>query len=145
MKNSKLYRNMLIICALTSTAGCYSNANSVLDNNSKQSQVQLRSYQSRAFDTTDQNRTLRTVIATLQDLEFVIDKADATLGTVTATKFTYNTPLLITVSVRPRGNTQLMVRANAQYGISAVEEPKAYQDFFNSLAKSMFLDAHEVS
>jgi len=36
------------------------------------SQVQLRSFQSRAFDTTNQEKTLRTVIATLQDLSFVI-------------------------------------------------------------------------
>jgi len=39
------------------------------------SAVQLRSYQTRAFDTIDRTRTLRTVIATLQDLSFVVDKA----------------------------------------------------------------------
>ncbi|HSX20165.1 MAG TPA: hypothetical protein VLG38_03460 [Gammaproteobacteria bacterium] len=138
-------RVAVVIAATLMLSGCYSNANSVLDNNSKQSQLQLRTYQSRAFDTADKTKTMRTVIATLQDLDFVIDKADATLGTVTGTKFTYNTPLLITVSIRPRGERQLIVRANAQYGIQAVQEPIAYQDFFNSLSKAMFLDAHEVS
>src|SRR5210317_706387 len=43
------------------------------------SQVELRSIQTRAFETDDRVQTLRTVIATLQDLGFVIDKADETL------------------------------------------------------------------
>lgn len=110
---------------------------------SGQSAVQLRSFQSRAFDTRDQAKTLRTVIATLQDLGFVIDKADATLGTVSATKLN-NYALKMTVSVRERGTTQLLVRANAQYNITPVEDPKPYQQFFEALEKSMFLTAHQV-
>ena len=46
----------------------------------------------------------------------------------------------MTVTVRPRGETQMLVRANAQYMNQAVEEPKPYQDFFVSLEKSMFRD-----
>ena len=49
------------------------------------SQVQLRAFQTRAFDTPDMNLTVRNVIATLQDLNFVIDKVDERLGTVSAT------------------------------------------------------------
>lgn len=105
--------------------------------------VQLRSFQSRAFDTTDQDKTLRTVIATLQDLGFVVDKADATLGTVSATKLN-GYALRMTVSVRPRGGNQLLVRANAQYQDMAVETPESYQQFFEALQKAMFLTAHEV-
>src|SRR5262245_8850967 len=108
-----------------------------------QSAVQLRSFQSRAFDTIDQNKTLRTIIATLQDLGFVIDKADSLLGTVSATKLD-SYALKMTVSIRPRGGTQLLVRANAQYNIRAVEDPQPYQQFFEALQKSMFLTAHEV-
>ena len=48
--------------------------------------VALRAVQTRAFDTTDMNLTVRTVIATLQDLGFVIDKADERLGAVSGTK-----------------------------------------------------------
>lgn len=124
--------------------GCYSSANSVLDNSGK-SQVEQRNYQSRVFNTTNKNQTLRTVIATLQDLDFIISKADETLGTVSATKYTHNMPLKMSVSIRPRGTKQLVVRANAQYDIRAVEDPKAYQDFFNSLSKAMFLEAQEIS
>lgn len=113
------------------------------------SQVQLRSFQTRLFDTTDKEKTLRTVMATLQDLEFVLDKADAILGTVSGTKFGKDESSIpyqirMTVTVRPRGKTQLLVRANAQYKLQAIEDPKPYQDFFVALGKAMFLTAHQV-
>ena len=107
------------------------------------SAVQLRSFQSRAFDTTDRLKTQKTIIATLQDLGFVVDKADSILGSVTATKLD-KYALRITVTVRERGTTQTLVRASAQYQILAVEDPKPYQQFFEALEKGMFLTAHEV-
>tara|TARA_B100000676_G_C18032031_1_gene819327 strand:+ start:212 stop:643 length:432 start_codon:yes stop_codon:yes gene_type:complete len=106
-------------------------------------QVKLRSMQSRAFDTTDKKKTLRTVIATMQDLGFVIDKADEVLGTVSGTKLD-GYALRLTVSVRPKGGNQLVVRANAQYNITAVEDPAPYKNFFTSLEKAMFLTAHSI-
>lgn len=121
-------------------AACQTPEQALLD--SGQSQVQLRSIQTRSFDTTDKEKTLRTVIATMQDLNFVIDKADLTLGTVTATKLD-RYMLRMTVSVRPRGQTQLLVRANANFGLKPVTEPEPYQKFFASLGKAMFLTAHE--
>ena len=52
----------------------------------------------------------------------------------------------MTVTVRPRGATQgeFMVRANAEFQIKAVTDPKPYQNFFAALERSMFLKAHEV-
>jgi len=86
---------------------------------------------------------LRTVIATLQDLGFIIDKADLNLGTVSATKLDrYN--LRVTVTVKERSESQLLVRANAQYNIKPVEDPEPYQQFFNSLSKAIFLTAQQV-
>ena len=83
------------------------------------------------------------MISTLQDLSFVVDKADLELGTVSATKLS-GYQLRMTVTVRPRGTNQMLVRANAQYMDKAVEDPKPYQDFFTALEKSMFLTAHQV-
>ncbi len=108
-----------------------------------ESQVKLRSFQTRAFDTTDKEKVLRTVLATLQDLGFVIDKADSVLGSVSATKLS-GYQLKMTVTVRSRGTTQMLVRANAQFNQTAVEDPLPYQDFFSALSKSMFLTAHAV-
>jgi hypothetical protein len=123
-------------------AGCQVNSrDQVLQTGS--SQLALRSIQTRAFDTTDRERLLRSIIATLQDLSFVIDKADATLGSVSATKLS-GYQLRMTVTVRPRGDSQTLVRANAQYNLVAVEDPEPYQQFFTALGKSVFLTAHNV-
>jgi len=130
-----------IIFILFLMAGCATTQQQLLD--SEQSQLRLRSIQTRAFDTTDKEKTLRTVITTLQDLGFVIDKADATLGMVTATKLD-RYALRMTVTVRPRGETQLLIRANAQYETTPVDDPETYQHFFSALQKAMFLAAHEV-
>lgn len=107
------------------------------------SAVELRSYQTRAFDTIDRHQTLRTVIAALQDLGFVIDKADAVIATVSATKLD-GFELRVTVTVRPRGESQMLVRASASYANTAVEDRATYQDFFLVLEKAMFLRAHEI-
>jgi hypothetical protein len=108
-----------------------------------ESQVALRSIQSRVFDTTDKAKTQRTIIATLQDLGFVIDKADATLGTVSATKLN-GYAMRMTVSVRDHGTKQTLVRASAQYNQTAIEDPQPYQQFFTALEKAMFLTAHDA-
>ncbi len=108
-----------------------------------QSQVALRQIQSRSFDTDDNKKTLRTVIATLQDLSFVIDKADEDLGTVSGTKLD-GYALRMTVTVRPKGQAQQIVRANAQYNSTTVEDPEPYQQFFAALEKAMFLMANSV-
>ena len=121
---------------------CQTNSQDQLIANTK-SQVALRSMQSRVFDTTDKEKTLRTIIAVLQDLSFVVDKADATLGSVSATKLNQYM-LRMTVSVRPRDNKRMIVRANAQYQLQAVEDPEPYQQFFASLSKGMFLEAHQI-
>ncbi|MGI6655453.1 MAG: hypothetical protein ACOX5Z_01225 [Desulfobulbus sp.] len=106
-----------------------------------QSQLQKRSYQSRVFMTPDREKVLRAVIATLQDLGFVIDNADALLGTVSATRLDGDR-IKITVSVRPRGAEAQLVRATAQINSFPIEDPKQYQNFFISLEKSLFLAAH---
>ena len=93
-------RLLILLLATSAITGCVNNStNTALDVGSDQ--VQLRQIQSRAFDTTDKAKTLRTVIAVLQDLGFVIDKADLELGTVTATKLD-GYALRMSVSARSR-------------------------------------------
>ena len=130
-----------LLVSISIFIGCASSSDQLLKTD--KGQVELRKMQSRAFDTNDSEKTLRTIIATLQDLGFVIDKADATLGTVTATKLEgFN--LVMTVSIRPKGEKQLIVRASAQFGLKAVVDPKPYQEFFTSLGKAMFLEVQQV-
>lgn len=107
------------------------------------SQAALRAVQTRAFDTLDHNRMLRAVIATLQDLGFVVDKADETLGTVSATKLD-GYQMRMTVTLRPRSTKQIAVRASAQHNLVAVSDARPYQQFFAALEKAMFLTAQDV-
>lgn len=140
---NKLRMSATLFVALM-MVGCGTNVrDEVLDANTGKGQVETRSMQSRAFDTADKEATLRTVIATLQDLSFVVDKADLDLGSVSGTKLD-GYAVRMTVSVRPRNESQLIVRANASYNDEPILEPKPYQDFFASLSKALFLDAQSV-
>jgi len=150
MNSDSLKRKLLLLIPLMFlVTACATTQDHLLDMNT--SQVQLRSIQSRAFDTTDKEKTMRAIIATLQDLGFMLDRADYTLGVVTASKARADSvqmqvyaSLRITVTVRPRGEKQLLVRASAEYLRSPVTDAKPYQNFFNSLEKAMFLEAHQV-
>lgn len=139
MKYNKCHFYCVFLGLFLFFSGCATTQERLLDSDS--SQVQLRSIQSRTFDTTDKEKTLRTIMATLQDLGFVIDQADSLLGTVTATKLN-RYALRITVSIREKGETQTLIRANCQYQDQPVHDPEPYQSFFTSLEKAMFLTAH---
>ena len=129
--------SLLVLVALV---GCASPNSHILEGGS---QVELRSYQSRSFDTADKVLVVRNVISTMQDLSFVIDKADADLGTVTGTKLS-GYEVRMTVTVRPKSETQVIVRANATYNMKAIEDPVVYQQFFAALEKSLFLTAQQI-
>ena len=160
-------KNVGLIALLTLVlilGACGAKQNQIL--RTEESQVKLRSIQSRVFDTTDRLSLLTTIIATMQDLGFVIDDASEALGTVSGTKRSYRTDsgclgpmripyqLRMTVSVRPRGDTQMIVRANAQYdqmtlaydqhGPQTIENPEPYQQFFAALSKALFLEAQQI-
>jgi len=142
---------------------------------SEESQVKLRVAQSRVFGTTDRRRTLEAIVATMQDLGFMVEVLDEQLGIVSGKKFeslegsSYRTDpyyhlyddqsLLIftksyhtwgpfwhrndlvrlTITVRKRDETQLVVRASAQFYLRPVENPVPYQMFFRTLEQALFL------
>ena len=130
----------ILIVSLMLLGGCATQDSHVLAGGSA---VELRSFQTRAFDTTDTHKMLRTTIAVLQDLSFVIDKTDEDLGMVTGTKLS-GYQIRMTIIVRPRGDKQLAVRASAIYNNQPIEDPIPYQDFFTALEKGIFLTAQKV-
>jgi hypothetical protein len=134
-------RIFLGIMIALSTTGCPTTQQRLLDSGADQ--LKMRSIETRSFDTADRKAVLRATIATLQDLGFVVDKADADLGTVTATKLA-GYAARVTVTVRPRGNKQVAVRASIEHNEHTVEDPQTYQDFFSALGKSLFLSANQV-
>ncbi len=132
-------KSLLIGLGVFMLAACATTNQAALD--SKTSQVATRNYQTRSFDTTDKLNVMNNIVATMQDLGFVIEKADKEIGTISGFSFTNQTTM--TVSVRPQGKS-MIVRANASKGTKAITEPQAYQNFFNALSQSLFLTANEV-
>ena len=132
-------RNYMLFAILI-LPGCESMNAAITDGGS---QVQIRQIQTREYETLDKRDTLRSVLSTLQDLGFVIDKADYELATITATKL-QDYQIRMTVTVRERDAQRLAVRANARFNENQIDDPLAYQDFFAALDKAMFLTLHEV-
>ena len=140
MKMIKSVMLSLFCIFLGPMAGCANTQYAALEEGS---QVKLRSIQTRVFKTTNKKKMLIAVVGTLQDLGFVISKADHIVGTISAEKLSgYN--LKMTVTVRKKGRKQILVRASAQYNTTMVTEPRPYQNFFTALSKAIFLQAHSV-
>ncbi len=108
------------------------------------SQLQVRNLQSRTYEAADRIQVLRAVIATLQDLDFVLDLADSRLGLITATRL-HGYTLKVTIMVQEREGAQQLVRVSCQLGPNAVTDPQAYQEFFASLEKNLFLSGQQTS
>jgi len=116
MKTSPGYLAVLVSLTISGCATTGSSPNVTGEG----SQLEIRWMQTREYDTLDKAMTLRSVIATLQDLSFVIDKADADLGTVSATRHDKYV-MRMTVTVRKKDGGRIAVRANARIDENAVE------------------------
>ncbi|MCP9471523.1 MAG: hypothetical protein NNA30_02155 [Nitrospira sp.] len=55
-----------------------------------------------------------------------------------------NNLVRLTVTVRKRNESQLVVRAGAQFYLRAVEDPAPYQRFFRALEQAVFLEGRSV-
>ena len=105
-------------------------------------QMKIRSAQTRSFDLKDRQVAMRGVIAALQDLGFIIERANEPLGLVTAARFAepnFYDVVGVTVTVRSESEDRMMIRANAIYNNKPIEDPKVYQNFFATLERSLFV------
>lgn len=106
-------------------------------------QAKLRNLQTRSFDIADRRVALRGVIAALQDLGFIIERANEPLGLVTAARFAeprYYDVVGITVTVRSSNEKQTTIRANAIFNNEPITDPEIYRNFFATLERSLFMD-----
>jgi len=134
-------RQLIALLGLVSLAGCATTTPANIAGAG--TQLEMRQIQTREYDTLDKAMTMRSVIATLQDLGFTIDQADAELGTITATRL-HEYTMRMTVTVVKKEGIRISVRANARIGENAVTDAATYQDFFVVLDKAMFLTLHKV-
>jgi len=105
-------------------------------------QAALREMQTRSFEVSDRNQAMRGVIAALQDLGFIVERANEPLGLVTAARFAepnYQDVVGITVTVHAEGSDKMEIRANAIYNNAPITDPKIYQNFFATLERSLFV------
>lgn len=137
----KLSTLFLIVISFVMSGCAVSARSGIMD--SDVDQLKIRQIQTRYYDINDEEKAMRAVIATLQDFGFIIDKASFALGSISATKLS-GYQLKMTVIVTARGETQMMIRANAQYNITPIVDPTPYQQFFEALSKSLFLEAQLV-
>ena len=103
---------------------------------------QLRSFQTRTFEVADRQLAMRAVMAVLQDLGFIIERANEPLGLVTAARFAepdFLDVVGVTVTVRAQDERHMMIRANAIHNNRPVVDPETYQKFFAALERSLFL------
>ncbi|MBM4126190.1 MAG: hypothetical protein FJ247_02430 [Nitrospira sp.] len=110
-----------------------------------EAQLKIRSIQTRSFDVKERQVAMRGVIAALQDLGFIIERANESLGLVTAARFAepnYYDVVGVTVTVRPETEGKMTVRANAIYNNKPIDDPKVYQNFFATLERSLFVAKH---
>ena len=140
------YLQYLALFACVALTGC---ATATPDVTGSGSQLQTRQLQTRDYDTLDKEKTMRSVVATLQDLGFTIDTADPTLGTITGSRVYYesdyrNFAMRMTVTVQEKEGKRVSVRANARLDDKAIADPKTYQDFFAALDKAMFLTLQKI-
>ena len=105
-------------------------------------QLKMRNLQTRTFDVADRRVAMRGVIAALQDLGFIIERANEPLGLVTAARFAepkYYDVVGVTVTVRSLNKKQTTIRANAIFNNEPITDPEVYRNFFATLERSLFI------
>lgn len=95
----------------------------------QQSQLQVRQYQTRAYETTDHTKVLKASMHALQDGGFIIKQANSDLGLLTAQKETDvqndNAALILT----------LLAGSEARYQKNAIEEASVNVSEFGKKTK----------
>ena len=126
---------IILVFASFMFVSCMSSKDKIIGNSM---QLQTRSYQTKSFDINKDN-LIKASIWALQDLDFVIDKIDVPTGTVVAKKYQNNYTLSINLIIRSKDAKSSTIRANANLGLSEVDEMEFYQAFFANISNSIFV------
>lgn len=114
---------------------------------SKKSAVKLRAMQSRTFETPDEKKVFRAILAVMLDLGYAVTSLEPKAGTITGNKLAQ---LNLTASISGSSDKTTTVRANAVVKTNPqkltpphqVDSPEFYQKrFFEPLSQALFLEA----
>jgi hypothetical protein len=161
----KLFITAGFLCAL---CGCVSSSSGPGGYTGVMSQLQIREFQTRSFETADTLLVIKALLNVLQDDFYIVKNADAALGLVTATKevdvddrgfwskhfsdkdqrWKKNAIVECSGTVSAYGN-RTKVRMNFQIkifdnrgevmAVEQVQDQKFYQNFFFKVDKGIFL------
>lgn len=150
----------LLLVAPFLLSGCVTNGNQMAAFSSDVSQVQQRQIDSRVFETDDETMLLQAVVGVLLDTGFKVTETNMAQGLVSAQKGKSGFGLLagrdvrITVTTFKVTDSSIRVRATLQdisTGVDPrytrgeqVRDARVYQEFFDKLAQSLFLEANQV-
>lgn len=131
------------LIALLSVSGCASPPPEPVDLLAPtEEQMKIRNMQTRTFEIADRQVAIRGVIQALQDLGFIIERANEPLGLVTAARFAeprYFDVVGVTVTVRDAGDARMTIRVNAIFNNEPITDPEVYRNFFATLERSLML------
>ena len=155
----------IFFCLLLCISGCASHGGGI---DPKMTQLKIREFQTRSYETDDSLMVMKALLNVLQDEFFIVKNADSTLGLITATKevdledrgfferlfsdeddrWEKNCIIECSGNVSKFG-TQTRVRINFQMKtfdnkgsvmeIVQIQEPLFYQEFFAKVDKGIFI------
>ena len=135
--------SIIVVVSMAMLQGCITPPNPAQDLLAPtEAQMKIRSIQTRSFDVKDRQTAMRGVIAALQDLGFIIERANEPLGLITAARFAepnFYDMVGLSVTIRSEADGRTTVRANAIFNNKPIEDPRIYQNFFATLERSLFV------
>lgn len=163
---------IVVVVATSVLSGCATNVPAEALTLSPES-LETRQLQTRRFDTTDESKLLTAVAGFLQDNGYTLDESEVALGVLVGSKdrdvtnagevilgvlftgtWNKNEKIRASVITRPAEGGASLVRVTFQRIVwntknqitraEPIEDAEIYQEFFTSLAKAVFLEAHQI-
>ena len=114
-----------------------------------------RQVQMRRYDTSDEARLMGAVLAVFQDLGYTVNETSMSAGLIVGSKDRQGSRIRISVIVRPTNDRTATIARVSIQAVSAaafsqqlqaqtITDAGIYQQFFERLSKSLFLEAHEI-
>lgn len=114
-----------------------------------------RQVQARRYDTPDEARLMAAILGVFQDLGYTVNESSVSAGLIVGSKDRQGSRIRISVIVRPTNDRTATIARVSIQAVSAaafsqqlqaqtITDAGIYQQLFERLSKSLFLEAHEI-